>query len=76
MSSLKKQHLDNVFDTWNYLSEIKVGFFYEFELGTHADSDFESLLSHAKTRIISMSFFDKTVQSKMIKKMRMMLQSL
>merc|ERR1712166_916923 len=23
MSSLKKQHLDNVFDTWNYLSEIK-----------------------------------------------------
>ena len=44
MSSLKKQHLDNVFDTWNYLSEIKVGFFYDFELGTHADSDFESLL--------------------------------
>ena len=29
MSSLKKQHLDNVFDTWNYLSEIKVGFFYQ-----------------------------------------------
>ena len=24
MSSLKKQHLDNVFDTWNYLSEIKI----------------------------------------------------
>jgi len=23
MSSLKKQHLDNIFDTWNYLSEIK-----------------------------------------------------
>jgi len=23
MSSVKKQHLDNVFDTWNYLSEIK-----------------------------------------------------
>ena len=23
MSSIKKQHLDNVFDTWNYLSEIK-----------------------------------------------------
>ena len=24
MSSLKKQHLDSVFDTWNYLSEIKI----------------------------------------------------
>ena len=24
MSSLKKLHLDNVFDTWNYLSEIKI----------------------------------------------------
>jgi hypothetical protein len=24
MSSLKKQHLDNVFDNWNYLSEIKI----------------------------------------------------
>ena len=23
MSSLKKQHLDNIFDTWNYLSDIK-----------------------------------------------------
>ena len=63
MSSLKKQHLDNIFDTWNYLSEIKVGFFYEFELGTHADSDFESLLSQAMTIITSVSIFDKTVPS-------------
>ena len=63
MSSLKKQHLDNVFDTWTYLSEIKVGLFYEFELGTRADSDFESLLSQAMTIITSVSIFDKTVPS-------------
>ena len=76
MSSLKKQHLDNVFDTWNYLSEIKVGFFLDFELGPHANSVFESLLSQADNDYFYVNFWQNcAILEKWSKKRSMMLQS-
>ena len=48
MSSLKKQHLDSVFDTWNYLSEIKISL-GEMQNSLDSQSNQSDVLKEKKT---------------------------